>query len=423
MNFKPNKLVNATLLTTLTTCFLSTSISASDWKTNAELQAERGNNGKEEVINTPSTEAEVAEGSLIKHKAASSITSGERLNIRTKIDGTEGVSLARVYFKSAQADKYNFVVLNKGDNGIYSANIPAAGNSIATIEYRIVTLNAFGEVFKTDKYSVAVNPNTSNSQPNKDGFIDVFSEYPEDETQDQFTGFVDNVRFTYGVTQLLASTGSSAAGVVSGTSASASSTAGTTAAATSPTGGLSTTAWVAGGTVIAGGVAAAGGSSSSSSSNDTESPDDPIIPSDQDTPDNTISRSSSDILVRLNTSTDSDTNKFTIRLNSDNPECGALYRLNTGAGDHSGSAGECSDGSDNSYTASSSTPFTTLFILEKPVLGNYDVSVELVFGGTDVDYTLTINGNAVNQGENGTRLETDPSKWVEEQVTSFSLSY
>lgn len=181
---------------------------------------------------------------LLKHRSPSSVISGERMLLKAKISGQDGVKLARVYFKTASAERYNFVVLNKGERGIYAANIPAPGSAVSAVEYKIVVQNALGEVYKSEKYSVPVRAATTQQTVQNNGFIDVFSEYPEDTTDT--SGFIDNVRYTYGVTKLVTSLGSSVSvassgsGVVGGTSSTAGGATGTSVASSSSVAASST---------------------------------------------------------------------------------------------------------------------------------------------------------------------------------------
>ena len=211
---------------------VSSPVLADQWQTRAELRGQ-SNEAAAQTTKPASTQMSTTSNDFLKHRAPNGVTSGERLLVKAKIAGKDGVKLARVYFKTASSERYNFVVLNKGQRGVYSAEIPAAGNAVSAVEYKIVVQNAFGEVYKTEKYSVPVNAATSNEIAQKDGFIDVFSEYPENATET--SGFIDNVRYTYGATKLVTSVGSSVSvassgsGYVGGASSSASGTAGSAA--------------------------------------------------------------------------------------------------------------------------------------------------------------------------------------------------
>jgi len=194
----------------------------------------------------PVQQAAATDNSLVKHKVADNVTAGERLSIKTKIDAKNGVKLARVYFKAADAEKYSFVVLNKGERGVYTADIPAASNSVSAIEYKIVVQNAFGEIYKTEKYAVMVTPTDTIANASADaGFIEVYSEYPQDEADTK--GFVDQVRYTYGATKIATqvgqalSVGGSSSGYVGGSST-ASGAASTSAATTAASSTSITTA-------------------------------------------------------------------------------------------------------------------------------------------------------------------------------------
>ena len=172
----------------------------------------------EKITSVPkSQQTSQTEQGLVKHKALEEIKAGERMQIKSKINAKDGVKLARVYFKSAGAANYNFVVLNNdGAPNIYSAELPAAGNATKSIEYKIVFQNAYGEIYKTKKYQVSVTQVMTLLPRNAEsGFIYVYSELPEDETSSE--GFNDNMRYAYDVTKISTQAGTSLSAANSGT--------------------------------------------------------------------------------------------------------------------------------------------------------------------------------------------------------------
>ncbi len=204
---------------------------------------------------------------LVKHKAQPLIKRGERLLVRAKLNTKDGVHLARVYFKSDRGNQYNFVVLNESKRNIYEAELPAVGNDIEAVEYKIVFKDGLGEVYKTDKYSVAVAAGAASTVA-LSGFVDVFSEYPEDKSENM--GFSDVVRYSYGAGELVTqsgyaasvsspgagyvgATGSATGSVSSGVASSAagSSLAGSSAAAASASSAALATTAVSGGSAAA----------------------------------------------------------------------------------------------------------------------------------------------------------------------------
>jgi len=231
--------------------------SAGKWQSRSEAKQAASKTSAQETVSKQSTSATLIDDGLVKHKASSEISAGDRLTIKTKIDGKNGVKLARVYFKSSEASKYSFVVLNKGERGVYSADIPAASNSVTAIEYKIVVQNAFGEIYKTEKYAVLVSPTDVVATASTEaGFISVYSEYPENEADS--SGFVDKVRYTYSATKIATQVGqalsvsSSGGGYVGGSSASsagASTTASTTATTSASSTSLTTASAVGAGAV------------------------------------------------------------------------------------------------------------------------------------------------------------------------------
>lgn len=405
--------------------FLLTSISvapviADQWKTRAEIEADKTNtaasSSTRSVDNTPveqisntQLQPSTTSNDFLKHRAASDVPAGERLLIKTKIQGKDGVKLARVYFKTASADRYSFVVLNKGERSVYTAEIPAAGKAVSAIEYKIVVQDAFGEVHKTDKYKVAVSEAASNQVSQSNSFINVFSEYPEETAQPEFSGFVDNVRFTYGVTKLLASTTSSVGGVVGSSSASAGSASTATAATgAATTGGLSTTALVAGGVVVAGGaVAASGGGSSSGSSGGSESVSDVGDAASQ----SDLQGSSGDVRVNLDWFNGSDSEVIVDVYVTD--PCGNLI------GFDAQSSASC-----NGYTgtwdqdANQEQDFENIAWSDGAPQGDYSVDIQWFSGTGSVNYTLTIISGSERQELSGT---VSDSQTTRQRITSFSF--
>ena len=222
---------------------------ADQWQTRSELNAAALKVSTER--NKPIVKKEQG---LVKHKSLRDVAAGERLKIKAKINAKDGVKLARVYFKAATEANYSFVVLNKGSQNVYSADLPAADTNISSIEYKIVFQNAYGEIYKTEKYRVAVTTTAESvlSQRSENGFIYVYSELPEEDSQSN--NFTDNIRYAYGVSKLSTQAGYTLSAANSSTGF-ISSTGGSLSAGAASSTALASSSTVASG-VSAGSVAA-----------------------------------------------------------------------------------------------------------------------------------------------------------------------
>lgn len=205
----------------------------------------------------------------ITHKPAKEFVSGQRITLVAKVKDKQGVDLVRAYFKSAQADDYHFVVMEKSGKNSYAGVLPAPAKGAESVEYLILVKNAADQVIKTQTYLTPV----------KDADDDAAAVTPADKVQvyseladapQQVVGFTDSITvdvvesaFKFGYVAGLyhgvqAATAGASTGAVS---------AGTVAAGTSAI-GVGTIA-AAAAVVVGGGVAAAGTSSDSGGSGGT----------------------------------------------------------------------------------------------------------------------------------------------------------
>ena len=255
-----NFFIGSTLSALVINGVISTAALADQWQTRAEQKEVNSQITSSDNSQAVKQSAQT-DSSFLKHKPVASVSAGERLQIKAKVQAKDGVKVARVYFKAAEASRYSFVVLNKGPRNVYVAELPATANSVSSIEYKIVVQNAFGEIYKTDKYKVPVSPSGSIAQQQNanSGFIDVYSEHPEDSGEN--SGFVDKVRYTYGATKLATSLGqalsvaNSGSGYVGGASSSAGGASAGSAAAT--TGATTSTASLGAAAAVGAGVVGA----------------------------------------------------------------------------------------------------------------------------------------------------------------------
>lgn len=190
----------------------------------------------------------LAQAEVLSQTAVESVVQGQRASVQVALAGADQLKVVRVYFKRAADAQYNFVVLKPIGGGLFAAELPAVGENISAIDYRIVTQSADGAVFKSPKYSIPVVAGAAGAAALNAGFVDVYSEAPEALTNKD--GFKDNVRYTYNASQV--AQGAAAGAAVAGAGAAE--------------GAFTALGWGAVGVGVAGGAAAASSSSGSSRS-------------------------------------------------------------------------------------------------------------------------------------------------------------
>ncbi len=209
----------------------------------------------------------------IKHEPIKYFVAGKRIKIAAEVTDPEGIKLVRCYFKGKEQADFVFVAMIAGGN-TYTAILPAAAQTAASIDYLFLAVNNKNQVVKTQQFRA----NKDDSQPMPpwqdvamEGQLNVSTELAQ--APAVLEGFADSiamdvvesaVRFGFVVGEIYTATQIAAAGSATGTAATATS-AGTVTAATGT--GLSTAAIVgiAAGAVAVGGVAAAGSKGGSSS--------------------------------------------------------------------------------------------------------------------------------------------------------------
>ena len=154
----------------------------------------------------------VSAADLVTVSPLETISQGKRALVSMSIaDGASDIKLARLYFKRGADQKYNFVVFNQQEGGMFTAELPAVGDNVQVVDYKVVTQSADNSIYKSPKFSAQVVKVTGNNSALADGFIQVYSEYPEDETDKD--GFEDKIRYVYNASDV---SGAAALAVASG---------------------------------------------------------------------------------------------------------------------------------------------------------------------------------------------------------------
>lgn len=197
----------------------------------------------------------LAQAEVLSQTVVERVVQGQRASVQVALAGADQLKIVRLYFKRAADAQYNFVVLKPLGGGLFTAELPAVGENISAIDYRIVTQSADGVVYKSPKYSIPVVAGIAGATALNAGFVDVYSEAPEALTNKD--GFKDNVRYTYNASQV--AQGAAAGAAVAGAGAAE--------------GAFTALGWGAVGVGVAGGaaVASSSGGSSKSSSRSTAS--------------------------------------------------------------------------------------------------------------------------------------------------------
>lgn len=142
--------------------------------------------------------------SEIAHNLPTNVEVGSPTRITAAISEPEGIKNARVYFKRAvdpkAAFKHHFVVMENVKGPVYQATIPAAAEGTKGIDYAIVVRNNKLEITKSKTFSVTLAPASApvapaSEQVGADGFVQVYSELPEEEVDN--SGYTNAMSVAY----------------------------------------------------------------------------------------------------------------------------------------------------------------------------------------------------------------------------------
>lgn len=226
----------------------------------------------------------------VKHEPISYFIPAHRIQLEAEVTDRANITLVRCYFKADEAADFVFVPMERIDDSLYQATLPAPAPYTQKIDYLFLVVNDINQVVKTQTFPVNKGGEVEKfpgwQMSGSEGELTVYTELPE--APKAIPGFIDSVTVDavesgarFGV---VAGIYSLSTGEATGAAAAT-----TSAGSITATAGISTTLVVAAAAGVAAGagaiaVAAGGGGGGGNGSEAAVNPNASIAWGDRDIP-------------------------------------------------------------------------------------------------------------------------------------------
>lgn len=143
---------------------------------------------------------------VIHHAPIAGVKLGQRAEVFAFGNESKEIKQARLYFKSNAARFFSFTPMQVNNKAL-TAQLPAPGPQLASMDYYFVLQLVDNSVVKSDVYQVAVKPVWHSSAGNYEKAVQAFSELKEG--LEPMMGYIDNMQKVYEYAQLINELGQS----------------------------------------------------------------------------------------------------------------------------------------------------------------------------------------------------------------------